>query len=163
MAGPRKRCSTCCGSEHARPVIASEAKRSIAVRSSPDRKGRLRRHGLLHRIAPRNDERANSTASATRLQICAVDPRERRRRSPRPHLAAHLHAKFGVEVRKRLVKQKHLRTAHNRAPHRDALCLTAGKLARTSAEQLSDADYRSRPPRAAARSAPHQSKRRRPR
>jgi hypothetical protein len=45
--------------EHApgreKPVIASEAKQSIVVRSAANRKGRLRLHGLPRRFAPRND------------------------------------------------------------------------------------------------------------
>ena len=35
----------------------------------------------------------------------------------------HLHAQFGIEVRERLVKQKHLRLAHNRAANGHALAL----------------------------------------
>ena len=45
-------------------------------------------------------------------------------------LGAHLHAQLGVEIRKRLVEEEHLRIAHDRPPHRDALTLAAGELAR---------------------------------
>ena len=41
---------------------------------------------------------------------------------------AHLHAQFGVEVRQRLVEQKHFGVAHDRPTHRDPLALAAGKL-----------------------------------
>ena len=49
-------------------------------------------------------------------------------------LGAHLHAQLGVEVGQRLVEQEHLRIAHNRAAHRDALALSARKLARIAVE-----------------------------
>ena len=42
----------------------------------------------------------------------------------------HLHAQLGIQVRQRLVEQKHLRVAYNGAAHRHALALPAGKLAR---------------------------------
>ena len=45
-------------------------------------------------------------------------------------LGAHLHAKLGVEIRQRLVEEEHLRIAHDRPPHRHALALAAGELAR---------------------------------
>src|SRR5207245_1978828 len=45
-------------------------------------------------------------------------------------LGTHLHAQLRVEVRERLVHEEDLRLAHDRAPHRDALALTAGQLAR---------------------------------
>ena len=44
-------------------------------------------------------------------------------------LAAHRHAKLGVEVGKRLVVQEDLRVADDRPAHRDALALPARKLA----------------------------------
>ena len=49
-------------------------------------------------------------------------------------LGAHLHAQLRVEVRQRLVEQEHLRVAHDRAPHRDALALAARELARIAVE-----------------------------
>jgi hypothetical protein len=45
-------------------------------------------------------------------------------------LRAHLHAQLRVEFRERLVHQEHLRLAHDRAAHRDALALAAGQLLR---------------------------------
>ena len=42
----------------------------------------------------------------------------------------HLHPQLGIQVRQRLVEQKHLRVAHNGAAHRHALALPARKLAR---------------------------------
>ena len=45
-------------------------------------------------------------------------------------LGAHGDAQLGVEVRQRLVEEEHLRIAHDRAAHRDALALAAGELAR---------------------------------
>ena len=50
-------------------------------------------------------------------------------------LAAHCHPKLGIEVRERLVEQEHLRIAHDRPAHRDALSLAPGKLARVAIEQ----------------------------
>ena len=55
-------------------------------------------------------------------------------------LGAHLHAQLGVEVRERLVEQEHLRIAHDRAAHRDALALPAGQLARLALEQFLDVE-----------------------
>src|SRR5690348_11351849 len=49
-------------------------------------------------------------------------------------LGAHLHAKLRVQIRQRLVEQEHLRVAHDRASHRDALALAAGELARVAVE-----------------------------
>ena len=40
-------------------------------------------------------------------------------------LDAHLRPQFGVEIRQRLVEQKHLRIAHDAAAERDALLLAA--------------------------------------
>jgi hypothetical protein len=53
-------------------------------------------------------------------------------------LNAHIHAQLGVEIGQRLIEQEHLRLAHQRPPHGDALALTAGKLARTAFEQVLD-------------------------
>ena len=41
---------------------------------------------------------------------------------------AHRHPQLGVEVRKRLIEQEHLRVAHDGPPHRDALALSTGQL-----------------------------------
>ena len=57
-------------------------------------------------------------------------------------LGAHRHAQLGVEVRERLVEQEHLRVAHDAAPHRDALALAAGELARIAVEQLGEPEDR---------------------
>jgi hypothetical protein len=43
-------------------------------------------------------------------------------------LGAHRHAQLGVEVGERLVEQEHLWVAHDGAPHRDALALSARQL-----------------------------------
>ena len=50
-------------------------------------------------------------------------------------LGAHLHPQLGVEVRQRLVEQEHLRIAHDRAAHGDALALAARELARIAFQQ----------------------------
>ena len=42
----------------------------------------------------------------------------------------HLHAELGVKIGQGLIKQEHLRVAHNGAPHRHTLALAARKLAR---------------------------------
>jgi hypothetical protein len=55
-------------------------------------------------------------------------------------LDAHLDAQLGVQVRQRLVEQEHLRMAHDRAPERDALALTARQLARLAREIILDAE-----------------------
>ena len=43
-------------------------------------------------------------------------------------LAPHLDAQLRVEIRQRLVEQKHLRLAHDRAAERNALALSSGEL-----------------------------------
>ncbi len=60
-------------------------------------------------------------------------------------LGAHLHAQLRIEVRQRLVEEEHLRVAHDRAAHGDALALAAGELARVAVEQ-----YPTRPRMSAA-------------
>ena len=50
-------------------------------------------------------------------------------------LGAHGNAQLGIEIGQRLVEQKHLRIAHDRAPHRDALALAARQLPRIALEQ----------------------------
>ena len=59
----------------------------------------------------------------------------------RADLAAHLHAQLGVEVGQRFVEQEHLGVAHQRAAHRDALSLAAGKLAGPAFEQRFYAEH----------------------
>ena len=53
----------------------------------------------------------------------------------------HGDAQLGVEVGQRLVEQEQLGVAHNRAPHRDALALAAGKLARLAFQQRAKAEH----------------------
>ena len=60
-------------------------------------------------------------------------------------LGSHLHAQLRVEVRERLVEQEHGRIAHDRAPHRHALALTAGQLLRLAVEIRRQIEDRSRP------------------
>ena len=55
-------------------------------------------------------------------------------------LGAHLHAQLGVEVGQRLVEQKDLGIAHDRAAHGDALALAAGQLPRLAVEQVGDVE-----------------------
>jgi hypothetical protein len=55
-------------------------------------------------------------------------------------LGAHLHAKFGVEVRQRLVHQEDLRMPHDRATHRDSLALAARQGPRLAVEELVEAE-----------------------
>ena len=69
-------------------------------------------------------------------------------------LGAHLHAQLGVEVGQRLVEQEHLRIAHDRAAHGDALALAAGKLARIAVEQRRQAEDFGRAVARARRSLP---------
>ena len=57
-------------------------------------------------------------------------------------LGAHLDAQLGVEVGERLVEQEHLRVAHDRPAHGDALALAAGELARIAVEQRLQAEDR---------------------
>jgi hypothetical protein len=63
-------------------------------------------------------------------------------------LGAHLHAQLGVEVRERLVEQEHLRLAHDRAAHRDALALAAGELRAACARAAARAEDLAPPPHA---------------
>ena len=55
-------------------------------------------------------------------------------------LGPHRDAQFCIEVRQRLVEQKHLRIAHDGAAHRDALALAAGQLARIAFQQLAQVE-----------------------
>jgi hypothetical protein len=57
-------------------------------------------------------------------------------------LGAHRHPQLGVEVGERLVEEEDLRVAHDAAPHRDALPLAAGKLARIAVEQVGEPEDR---------------------
>jgi hypothetical protein len=68
-------------------------------------------------------------------------------------LGAHLHAQLGVEVRQRLVHQEHLRLAHDRAAHRDALALAAGEL-RAACVESTPRGRGSSPPRDARSISP---------
>ncbi len=54
---------------------------------------------------------------------------------------AHLGAEGGVQVGERLVEQVHVRAAHDRAAHGDALALAAGELLREPIEQLLEAEH----------------------
>ena len=56
-------------------------------------------------------------------------------------LDAHLGAQLGVEVRQRLVEQKHLRIAHDAAAERDALLLAARQLLRLALQQVVQAEH----------------------
>ena len=71
---------------------------------------------------------------------------------------AHPDAELRVEIRKRLVHQKRARLAHDRASHRDALPLPAGKLRRLALEEIAEAEHRRdllhAPPRLSLRRAP---------
>ena len=49
---------------------------------------------------------------------------------------AHLHAKFGIQVGQRFVKQEHLRIADNGAAHGNALALATRKLAGIAIKQV---------------------------
>ena len=55
-------------------------------------------------------------------------------------LGAHLHPQLGVQIGERLVHQKRLRVADQRAAQRDALLLPAGELARMAVEEMVDAE-----------------------
>ena len=68
------------------------------------------------------------------LVVGDVDRRRLQALVQRLDLGAHRHAQLGVEVGQRLVEQEHLRVAHDRAAHRDALALAARELARIALE-----------------------------
>ena len=53
----------------------------------------------------------------------------------------HLHPKLGIQVGQGLVKQKHFGVADDRAPHRNALALAAGKLLRLAVDQIGDVEH----------------------
>ena len=54
-------------------------------------------------------------------------------------LGAHGMAQFRIQVRQRLVEQEHRRLAHQRAPQRDTLALSAGHLPRQLAQHVGHA------------------------
>src|SRR5262245_62197658 len=51
---------------------------------------------------------------------------------------SHGNAQLGIEIGQRLVEQEHLRVAHDRAPHRDALALAARQLPWIALEQTAE-------------------------
>ena len=55
-------------------------------------------------------------------------------------LGARLHAQFCVEIRERLIEEKHRGLAHDGATDGDALTLPAGEIARLAIEQMGDAE-----------------------
>ena len=60
----------------------------------------------------------------------------------------HLHAQLGVEIRERLVEQEDLRIAHDGAPHRHTLTLSARELTRIAVEEGRHVRYFRRAPHA---------------
>ena len=60
------------------------------------------------------------------LVVCDVDRRCAELPLKPADLGARVNAKLRIEIRERLVHQKHRRLAHDRATHRDALSLTSG-------------------------------------
>src|SRR5688572_8269829 len=86
-----------------------------------------------------------------RLDLIVCDVDRRRIQSPleTADLDPHLRAKSGVEVRQRLVEQKHLRLAYHGTPHRHALPLSAGKLLGLAIEQRLEPKDSARPCNAA--------------
>ena len=69
-------------------------------------------------------------------------------------LGAHVGAKLGVQIGQRLVEQEHLRIAHDRPAHGDALALAARKLRRPPLEQMRDVQDGGRPLDALANGLP---------
>src|SRR5690606_34915561 len=49
-------------------------------------------------------------------------------------LRAHMHAQLGIEIAERLVEEKHLRVAHDGAPHGDTLLLSPRQLSGAAIE-----------------------------
>ncbi len=74
------------------------------------------------------------------LVVRDVDRRRRDTLTQALDLGAHLHSQLGIEIRQRLVEQEHLRVAHDGAPHRHALPLAAGELARHARHQRVDVE-----------------------
>ncbi len=70
------------------------------------------------------------------LVVGDVDRRDAEPALQRGDLGAGLHAQLRVEVRQRLVHEEHLRLAHDRPAHRDALALAAGERLRLAVEVL---------------------------
>ena len=89
----------------------------------------------------------NAIAHRHRLDLVVGDVDRRHIEPPLQlmDLGAHLHPQLRIEVRERLVHQEGLRLADDRAPHGDALALTAGESARLALEEVLDLEDARRP------------------
>ena len=87
-------------------------------------------------------EHRHAIAHRHRLDLVVRDV-QRRDAEPlleRLDLAAHVHAELRVEVRQRLVHEERDGLADDRAPHGDALALSAGQLLRPAVEEVLEAE-----------------------
>ena len=138
----------------ARELERQPAERGVAVvverhaaevhRRRPDEAGHERVHRVVEQRARRvallqlrvaQDGDAVAERHRLRLVVGDVDGRDAEPRLQLGDVGAHLHAQLGVEVGERLVHQEDLGLADDRAPHRHALALAAGELARLALEQ----------------------------
>ena len=112
----------------------------------------LRGGDLLERAVA---EDRDPVAHRHRLGLVVGDVERRHAEPPLDpqHLAAHLDAQAGVEVRERLVHEEHGRLAHERPAHGDALALAARELAGLAEHHLREPEDR-RPPRVPSARAP---------
>jgi hypothetical protein len=94
-----------------------------------------RRPGLFDDALAQDDD---GVGHCHRLDLIMRHVDHRRTQPPveADDLAAHFHAQFGVEIGKRLVKQKSLRLLDDRATDGDALALAARKLRGPAMEEM---------------------------
>ena len=104
----------------------------------------LRRRDLLQAPAI---EHGDAMPERHRFGLVVSDVDHRGVRAPLQvgDLGAHLDAQFGVEVRQRLIEQRHRRLAHQRTPHGHPLPLSAGELLGQAIEQRSQLEDVRRP------------------
>ena len=121
-----------------KPIRGPRDRRLVQVhRRRADERGDEEVRGLLVQVLRGGEllERAvahdrDPVSHRHRLGLVVGDVERRHAEPPldAQHLAAHLDAQVGVEVRERLVHEEHGRLADERPPHGDALALTARQL-----------------------------------
>ena len=138
--------ASCCGSEVRREVavLALERRLEHVHRRAADEPADEEVHRLvvqllrlrdLLKLALAHDRDAVAHRHRLDLVVRDVDRRHAEVVLELADLGAHLDAQLRVEVRERLVHEEGGRLAHDRAPHRDALPLTAGERARLALQE----------------------------
>ena len=137
--------------QHA-PAFADAARQEIHRRRAGEAGDELRRgpvvdavrRVVLDQVARLQHDDAVGERHRLDLVVRHVDDRVAELLVELLDLDAHLGAQQRIEIRQRLVEQERLRLADDGAPHRDALALSAGELARLALVQVLDLQDRRR-------------------